>query len=270
MNVSQPSVSKVLKHAEIQLGFKLFEREKGKLLATPEAEALIREVNSVYGQINSLRKTARNLRTNAIGSVRVSVVPALGLDVLPLAIRRFHASHPNVSFNVQTKHHDTVQEALAEYEIDLGFVFDSPLNPQFNGEVIGRGELVCVHTPGLFSNKTRINISELTEHDTISILDSGPLGDIVEAQLATLDKPLQSLIQVQTYYIAKNLVSHGLGLAIVDEFTASAAASNGLQVTHFDQRMPFEVKGCTNKDHPLSQVSSKFLQCIHEVLEEGA
>ena len=35
LNVSQPSVSKVLAHAEQQLGYLLFDRVKGKLVATP-------------------------------------------------------------------------------------------------------------------------------------------------------------------------------------------------------------------------------------------
>ena len=41
LNVSQPSVSKVLAHAEQQLGFRLFERIKMKLVPTPEANILL-------------------------------------------------------------------------------------------------------------------------------------------------------------------------------------------------------------------------------------
>ena len=44
LNVSQPSVSKVLAHAEQQLGFALFDRLKGKLIPTQETERLITHV----------------------------------------------------------------------------------------------------------------------------------------------------------------------------------------------------------------------------------
>ena len=37
LHVSQPSVSKVLSHAEMQLGFNLFDRVKGRLIPTEEA-----------------------------------------------------------------------------------------------------------------------------------------------------------------------------------------------------------------------------------------
>ena len=42
LHVSQPSVSKVLSHAEMQLGFKLFERVKGRLVPTEEAEMMLK------------------------------------------------------------------------------------------------------------------------------------------------------------------------------------------------------------------------------------
>ena len=44
LHVSQPAASKLLANAEAQLGFKLFERVKGRLRATREAEVLAPQV----------------------------------------------------------------------------------------------------------------------------------------------------------------------------------------------------------------------------------
>ncbi len=56
LNVSQPSISKVLAHAEQQLGFALFDRHKGKIVPTREAERLIDHVTEAYRNINELRR----------------------------------------------------------------------------------------------------------------------------------------------------------------------------------------------------------------------
>ena len=40
LHVSQPGISRMLAHIELQLGLTLFERRKGKLLPTPQADAL--------------------------------------------------------------------------------------------------------------------------------------------------------------------------------------------------------------------------------------
>lgn len=42
MNVTQPAVSRILAHAELQLGFALFHRLKGRLVPTTEAQTLSR------------------------------------------------------------------------------------------------------------------------------------------------------------------------------------------------------------------------------------
>lgn len=62
LNVTQPSVSKVLSHAEIQLGFKLFSRIKGKLIPTFEAHSLIEEARKAYAQIRVIKNKAENLK----------------------------------------------------------------------------------------------------------------------------------------------------------------------------------------------------------------
>ena len=44
----QPAVSKLVAHTETTLGLRLFERAKGRLVPTAEAQALFREVEQVY------------------------------------------------------------------------------------------------------------------------------------------------------------------------------------------------------------------------------
>src|SRR3546814_12433328 len=60
LNVSQPSVSKTLRHAESTLGFRLFERTRGRLVATDDAHALFAEVREIQERVPALREGARN------------------------------------------------------------------------------------------------------------------------------------------------------------------------------------------------------------------
>ena len=267
LHVSQPSVSKVVQHAEMQLGFALFSRIKGKLIPTPEADALIVEVNKVYQQINSLKKSARNLLGNASGKISLSVVPALGLDVLPVAIKKFHEQFPDIVFNVHTKHFDDVPSALFEYEMDIGLVFSPVEYAGLSGIEIGSGELVCVHSLGAFHGQKSITINDLAGHEFISIVDSGPLGDVVEREILSLIEPLESRIQVQTYYIAKNLVGYGLGVSVVDEFTARAEGPGSCEATPFEPPITFNIQGFYLESRPLSMVCREFLECFREVFE---
>ena len=53
----------MLAHAEQQLGYRLFDRIKGKLVPTPEAEQLFAHVDEVNESLERMREVAENLRT---------------------------------------------------------------------------------------------------------------------------------------------------------------------------------------------------------------
>ena len=56
LNIAQPTASKILKHAEDMLGFLLFHRVKGKLVATSEANILFKETDHIYKHVASQNK----------------------------------------------------------------------------------------------------------------------------------------------------------------------------------------------------------------------
>nr|MBP7568005.1 LysR family transcriptional regulator [Burkholderiaceae bacterium] len=55
LHVSQPAISRLVRHLELRLGVNLFDRLHGKLLPTPEARTLHAEVQRSYRGIRSIQ-----------------------------------------------------------------------------------------------------------------------------------------------------------------------------------------------------------------------
>ncbi|PCI44670.1 MAG: LysR family transcriptional regulator [Alphaproteobacteria bacterium] len=269
LNVSQPAVSKTLQRAEDQLGFLLFKRVKGKLIATDEAHVLFGEVSNVYQQILSLQKKARNLKAGNAGHIRLSVMPSLGLNVLPLAIARFLADNPDVTFDIQTRHYEDMIRSLYEHEIDVGLAFSPSSHVGLSSYSFGEGEFVCVYKQGdLDDGDDRVDLKDLDGKNIISIKDSGPLSDILFKRILQTGVNTTSMISVQTYYIAKNLVGYGMGMAIVDQLTAMAEGPGETLYKGFTTPITYSVTGLYAENHPLSNVCRNFLECFKTVYEE--
>ena len=117
LNVSQPSISKVLAHAEQQLGYRLFDRVKGKLIPTPEAHQLFVHVKAVYKDVDRLRHVASNIKSAGAGRIRVAGTPAFGLEVLPKAVASFQKENPGTVFEIDDRH-ITVKGYVATAGID--------------------------------------------------------------------------------------------------------------------------------------------------------
>eukprot|EP01037_Dinobryon_pediforme_P044017 gene44017-55471_t len=77
LNVSQPSVSKTLRHAESLLGFELFQRIAGRMVPTEDAHAMFGDVAEIQERVRALREAGRNLRTGGGATLRISALPSL-------------------------------------------------------------------------------------------------------------------------------------------------------------------------------------------------
>ena len=114
------AVSKVLAHAEQQLGYPLFERSRGKLVPTPEADQLFAHVTTVNASVDRLRQVAESLKVAEQGSVRVGATTAFGIDFLPRAIAAYRREHGDIKFRVETLNHEELATALLENRLDIG------------------------------------------------------------------------------------------------------------------------------------------------------
>jgi len=270
LNVSQPSVSKVLRHAESRIGFPLFRVVKGRLVATEEAHVLFHEARELYARVQSLQETTKNLRRGGEGHLRLAVLPSLGLDMAPAAVAAFRASHPEVSFEIRTLHREDVLRALYERNSDLAIIYDAPHHPQLSGIGIGSGELVMLFRRDEFPNAPeRVSFEMFRHRDLIRLTDSGFVGSLFDREVSE-EASGTPAISVQTYYVAAALVRRGAGFAVVDEFTARANLGDDLDFRPLTNGARFQVF-CTHLvSRPLSRLARDFVTALEKTLASAA
>lgn len=270
LHVSQASVSKTLRHAERQVGFPLFRRQKGRLVPTPEAHLLFREVDEVYKRVGSLKTSIKNLRAGGEGRLRLAVLPSLGLAVTPAAVANFRAANPAVTFDVQTLDHSDFLRCLYEREADLAVGFVAPNHPRLKSVQVGTGELVLLHRQGTFPGKASVDLKKLAGSDYISITGSGPIGALLTAELERLQVEVNEIASVRTFYVAAALVGQGAGVSVVDEFTARATVASGLEYRRLSPRISFGVYCIWLEEQPPSRVCQRFIAELRKHLPAAA
>jgi DNA-binding transcriptional LysR family regulator len=263
LNVSQPSVSKVLGHAEDQLGFKLFERVKGRLTPTREADALYRSVDEIYGQMASLDTMADNLRRGSGGQIRLAVTPTLGLGVAPNAIARFRESHPDVNFDVRTLNHDEVRAALIEMECDIAVSYDSPRHPRLASVAIGRGELgVLYRRCDMPAAPERVDFGLLESKDWIALAADGWVAQTCAQEIERRKLRLNAVVTVRTYYVAAALVARGVGVTVMDQHSAQACLTPEMDFRPFVEPLSLSMYCIYLQDRPPSKMIQKFIEVL--------
>lgn len=229
LNVSQPSVSKVLKHTEDQLGIALFRRERGRLVPTNKAHELFVEARDVYDRLSRFSESLQNISKRRGGHIRLGVLPSLSLSLGPEWIATMLKADPALTFELTTLHSSEIAPALGDKRVDLCLGFEERPGEEIAAQKIGEGAMVLISSAPLPGDPPDIDWRAAIEGaDFIGMRDSGPLGQLVTDTLAGQGIAPNEIVSVHTYHVAVSLVRKGLGLTITDQFTAYSHLGAGL------------------------------------------
>ena len=269
LNVSQPSISKVLAHAEQQLGYPLFERVRGKLVPTPEADRLFGLVSNVYEHVEQLRHVAENLRASDVGKIRVAATPAFGVDLLPTAVASYLDGHEDTVFEIETLHHDEISTALLESRIDIGLAFDAVMVPGLSSETLALGEFVVIAPPDLdLGPGDSVTIDALADRPFIGLSARGPLGGLLTSYIDNSDVQFRQIVYTETYHIAKALVARGSGISIVDTITARSGGADDVRTWALEPPLHYSIDVISSDGMPPSLVCRRFIEHLGNVVQK--
>ena len=269
LNVSQPSVSKVLAHAEQQLGYRLFDRVKGKLIPTPEAHQLFGHVRDVYEDVDRLRHVAVNLRDASGGRIRVAGTPAFGLEILPRAIATFREDHPDAVFEVETLHLDEIHQALLETRIDIALAFDPAKRPGIHRTKLASARyFVLAHDQSQFKGKKTLTFDDLTDQPFIGLNSRGPLGQALADYLEAADIHPDVVAWTETYHVARALVAAGTGITIADEITARSTMGGDVVMLPLEPPLTFDISLMRVAEASLSLGTRRFAKHLGNVVRD--
>ncbi|MDT7836776.1 LysR family transcriptional regulator [Aquabacterium sp. OR-4] len=274
LHISQPAVTKVLQHAEAQLGLLLFERVRGKFYPTPEALRLFTEVDKLHADLVAIRRLAVSLKNGEAQTVKLSVTPALGAAVVPAAMTRWSLAQPDGRCELSTQHTRELVNALLLGEAELGLALHDPKHPGIRAEPLASGRMMVLlpRKPARAGRRAGeaaglpLAITELPS-ELIGLAGDDPLGLRLSQECEAQGVQLQFRITVQTYQLARALAEAGLGAAVVDPFTAASADRQRVVVRPLDPEMPVPLYLLTPSAMPLSQGARRLVRFLGEAAE---
>lgn len=269
LNVTQPAVSNVLRHAEQQLGLRLFERIAGRLQPTPEAYDLFPDVQEIFGRIGTLNRLVEEMQGGRTGRLAIAASPTLVNAYLPRAIAQIKVKSAQVT--IQSLPTALAIERVARREVDLGFVYGPVNDPAVTVEPLGATDLVCaLHHQSPLAKRKVLGPQHLTNATIVSTGRSTRIGVAVKeaCELHTLPTP-EVTIEVNSSLAACLMAAEGVGVGLVDRATANQYAPSNVVFRPFRPLVELQLCLIFPKSRPKSRATLRFADALRGLIEAG-
>jgi len=267
LNVSQPSVSKVLKHTENRLGFLLFKRIGARLYPTPEAEILYSESARIGEDVSHLNQMALELSDARVGRPRIGCPPSLSTHVLPMAIQAFRARHAKISVQITVSPSALIRSEVIRRRVDLSLAHFPTSDPEVDGVTLDTGRMVCLmREDHVLANKSSVSTDDLMGHNMILWYADQDFLRLIDSAVPDLRKNAKCDIVVNHFSVATSLAQRGLGVALVDEFAVTGGHFDDLAIVPFEPEIPIHVGVIYPRYKPLSTVAQRFIETLGDAL----
>jgi DNA-binding transcriptional LysR family regulator len=265
LNVSSPGISRLMKHAESSLGMKLFIRKAGRYGPTPEANDIFSQINAVYDKVEDLQFVIRRLMQGADAELRIGSVPSLSTVMVPRAIADVRGAYPNLRIDVDVL---KLEEAIDYLLLGKGEVVAISYkldHPMLAFEPLAKGQLKCVVPAGhALAHRRAVSARDIVGYPLIGIDPNDPYGRIMASLFSLHGLVYDVSIRARFGSTVCALVTQGLGVAVIDEFTLAGGNWPDLHVLDIVEPTPFQTYVAYRRDATLSSYCQRFVVALRE------
>ncbi|WP_018633651.1 LysR family transcriptional regulator [Neomegalonema perideroedes] len=229
LNVSAPGISRLVKHMEDSLGLRLFERKAGLFIPAAEAESIFEMVHQVHRQMGNLNAAVAALRKGEDARLSFASAPSIAQFIAARAVRGVRERFPDLFIDLNIL---KIEETLDYLLLDRGeFVVMSFAveNPALENVLLARGRLVAILPDGHpLTAKSAISAHELAREELIGVDPNDPYGAILAQPFRDAGIAPRYAMRGRFAQTVVSLVRHGLGAAVIDEFSVAEVYMPGV------------------------------------------
>ena len=235
LRISQPTVSTILRRMEDQLRIPLFRTSRGRLVPTNEARILYESLQRSFEQIQSINSTIETLRHGASNRISIATIQPLANSIVARALSTFLAEKPEARVHLLIRPRKDVFHAVAVEGVDIGLSFRTGEAVGLRVEPLCDGEVYCIMPHGHpLEAKSVVGPEDLMRYPIVSYT---PGHQWLLSQLTSVLEPYDPLpepvLTVESIVSVYPLVSEGIGLGLVDEFSLRLYGSERISARPF-------------------------------------
>ncbi|MGA0543102.1 LysR substrate-binding domain-containing protein [Neotabrizicola sp. VNH66] len=220
LDMAQPPLSRQIAGLEEALGVQLFDRSRSQIRLTQAGQVLQDHARQIMDRLDTARRETRLVGAGGAGRLRIAFVGSASHGPLPMLIKAYRATYPEVELALSALNNAELHRALITREIDIAVARPELKDEEFRRELLFREKLIlALPEDSPLAAAETVRFADLSDQ-TFVLYPRRPRPSYADVVLGICEregfKPA-GLELTQDFQSAISLVSVGVGLSVVPE-----------------------------------------------------
>jgi LysR family carnitine catabolism transcriptional activator len=264
LDVSQSTISTLIRELEANLGLRLFDRHTRALRLTQAGEEIVPLARKSLSDLDQALESLSQLKALSRGRVAIAASSLQAALILPRLIQIFAREHPGIVVTVYDVPQPEVLELVRAGEADFGIGTESGSRHDLSAQVIGSDTFIALLPPAHpLGKKAELTWRDLAPVPIIGSRHGNPLREQLDLALAREGITLTRSHEVSLPLTIVGMVEAGMGIAVMTTTVSKLAASFGLTVKKVGRPViTREISLLFHADRSLSPAAQKFRELL--------
>lgn len=261
--LTQSAVSHAIKDLEEEAGTQLFERLHRSVKLTPAGELLLREIQPIIEEFESVEARLPDLEKQP--PLKIASCITYAQTELPQLLQRFSVNHPEAHFNVQVFPASESIARLETGEVDLAFIEGKVQQASFQAKKIADYRLCVVAAPDFAEEQ--LSLSELLQRPLLLRERGSAVREAFESFVVLQGfKPFPIWESVDSQALV-SAVKAGFGLSVLPYRLVKEEILLGklTEVKITDWQLTNDITALVRKSRYQSRILAEFWKMLHQV-----
>ena len=264
--IAQPTLSKIVREFEEEIGVRLFERTTRSVKLTADGEALVAVASRVTQEFEVGITEFEELARRRTQRLSIAALPTLAATMLPTPIAALRAESPNAFIRIHDVFTDKALDLLRARKVDLALTGVDVVHKDLDYEEIVRERFVLLSSRHHFgARKIRVWSEEAIGALPIITMPHGTgTRQYIETAFISKGLSFRPCMELNNLTSIAKFVKAGCGVALLPLSGAQLALDDGLVITSPSGAPERSIGIVTLRDTELPQLAAKMVSSIRQ------
>ncbi|SFJ52490.1 DNA-binding transcriptional regulator, LysR family [Halobacillus dabanensis] len=270
--IAQPTISKMIKNLEEDLGVELFERTRKKVILTDAGRLILMQAKTIDKAFENLNTQLDDLLGLKKGHIRVGLPPIMDADQIIKILGGFHAKYPHITFQLIEDGAKRIEDNILQEELDVGITVLPTQTDRFDHFFLLSEELEVVLPPAHpLAGRKQIRLEELKDDSFILFNKDFVLNDRITSSCKEAGFIPKVISESSQWDFIGKMIASNLGISILPKSVARLLKEDVKKVRVIKPAIAWELALIWPKDQYISYATKEWLAYTQDRLStEGS